>query len=245
MRSSKPAPSTRRNVGFAAIAAAAAPVVAGCGAAEANPESPAWDYVASAGANGATNGMEAHGAVVIGPEVCEVLPEGSDVGFYAMLANTSVPDGRDLEGLTRDELESELAEYTDELTDITVSVPDEPRGEHEAEVSAASVDFDGPLEVVPEQPVQISHEDPLAVLEELDSDLRGGEYIQMTLSFAEAGDMTMDVPVMNRNELETSGFSEYPELAAAADEDGDGDEDGDAEADEATAPSECQPERDD
>lgn len=213
MRSSKPAPDTGRHVGFAVAAAAAMPIVAGCGAASAdtNSEEPRWDYAVSAGANGAANSMEAHGAVVIGPEVSEELPAGSDVGFYAMLANTDVPDDRDLEGLTQAERDAELEDYADELTSVSVDVGDYVRGEHEAAPTPAEVDLDGPVEVVPEQPVQIDQDEPLAILQDMDEALRGGEYLQVTLSFAQAGDIVMDVPVMPRNELETSGWADYPE----------------------------------
>jgi copper(I)-binding protein len=133
---------------------------------EAGDDAPTLQFhSASSGAQATVNDIRITNMFVLGAPADSTLPSGSSAGLFLSIYNG---------GTSSDELESVTAPGT-----------------------AGSITLSGAPVALPANaaPVNLTGPQPEAVLEGLSKPLRGGSFIKMTLQFAHAGAVTLQVPV--------------------------------------------------
>ena len=133
---------------------------------EAGSDAPTLEFhAASSGTSTNFNGLQISNAFVLGKPSGSTVPAGSSAGLFLSIYNS---------GNNADTLESIAASGT--ATSITL-----PGGSVALPANSAPVNLTGPK--------------PEVVLEKLSKPLTGGSTIPVTLTFAHAGSVTMQVPV--------------------------------------------------
>jgi len=133
---------------------------------EAGSDAPTLQFhSASSGASQDFNGLQISNAFVLGGPVGSTVPAGSSAGLFLSIYNS---------GASADTLESVTASGTA----ASITLPD---GSVALPVDSAPVNLTGPK--------------PEVVLDKLTTPLTGGSSIPVTLTFAHAGSVTLQVPV--------------------------------------------------
>jgi copper(I)-binding protein len=118
------------------------------------------------GAGTQKNGISVRNVFVLGAAPAGELPAGSDAGMFLALANNT--------------------NRPDKLTGITAS----------AATSLVQLPNDAAVDLAPNSSVLLTGPQPQVLLRDLTKALPGGSWIKVTLSFQNAGDVTLSVPVM-------------------------------------------------
>lgn len=126
-------------------------------------------YHATEAVNAQQNGISVAHAFLLGPDSGAVLPTGSSVPLYLTIVNNGTAPDR--------------------LTAVTV----------DDQSANAAGRITGSLQVSPGQSLDAGKPSPQIFLDDTKAPLRGGESVKLTLRFEQAGDISLNVPVITRS----------------------------------------------